>query len=105
MDVTEPGRIFTHAATRSSTRVRAIRFASAALAHVTRTKHLSVKESSRPLLFLACGISMVSHTCMAGYNTCPRTETFYWGTGPGCTCSPENKCRRRSNLELRAGAQ
>src|SRR4029077_3906740 len=32
-----------------------------------------------PLLFLTGFISMVFHSCMAGYNTCPRAETFYSG--------------------------
>jgi hypothetical protein len=39
--------MFTHAARRASTTARAIRLASVALAHVTSTKHLSVKESPR----------------------------------------------------------
>src|SRR5216683_1238566 len=49
MEVTAPGRMFTQAARRSATTARAMRLASAALAHVTRTKHLSVKTSSRPV--------------------------------------------------------
>jgi hypothetical protein len=48
MEVTAPGSMFTQAAKRDSTTARAMRLASAALAHVTRTKHLSVKESSHP---------------------------------------------------------
>jgi len=41
--------MFTQAARRASTTARAMRFASAALAHVTRTKYLFVKETSGPV--------------------------------------------------------
>jgi hypothetical protein len=49
MEVTAPGRMFTQAARRASTTARAMRFASAALVHVTNTKYLSVKDSSSPV--------------------------------------------------------
>jgi hypothetical protein len=49
MEMTEPGRIFTQAARRCWTTARAMRFASAELAQVTRTRNLSVKESSLPV--------------------------------------------------------
>src|SRR5450759_5322223 len=49
MEVTAPGRMFTQAARRAWTMARAMRLASAALAHVTRTIHLSVKKTSRPV--------------------------------------------------------
>ena len=41
--------MLTQAARRASTTARAMRFASGAFAHVTRTKYLSVKKSSRPV--------------------------------------------------------
>ena len=49
MDSRAPGSMFTHAASLASTTARAIRRASAAVEHVTRTTNLSVKISSKPV--------------------------------------------------------
>jgi hypothetical protein len=61
MEVTAPGRMFTQAARRDSTTPRAMRLASAALAHVTTTKHLLVKESPGPVTLSRLQHFLVSH--------------------------------------------
>src|ERR1700722_8034113 len=86
MEVTAPGRMFTHAARRSWTTSRAIRFASMSLPHVTRTRYLSVKESSRPVtLSLPRHFQGISRL-HGRLQYLPGAGNILLTKGPSCNC-------------------
>src|SRR5712691_4729135 len=94
MDWTAPGMMFTQAASLACTMACAIRRASAAVEHVTRTTNLSVKSSSKPVTlsrFLRIPFGCALHATLQ-YFAGGRYILFAIGRGPRLYPAKNNDC-------------